>query len=355
MCKALTDTQIATLADMLTYCRPCGESQDQAFRTRYLVPLGVQEDRHGNLFLDIGDSPKILWSSHTDTVHSRNGRQSVKVDRVRCEIALSRKARKRSSCLGADDTVGVFLMIEMIKAGTPGRYVFHFGEEIGCVGSEAIASESPEFLKGIDYAIALDRAGTGDTVTSQHGQDCASPDFARAMGLHMAAHGLDFKAARGVYTDTAEYVRHVPECTNLSVGYYHQHTRDEYVDYAHVGALLPALVALRASDLVCARDPYTVPVREWKLTTTDNVRPGIVLSDRYRDCLDLDDDRDDRTRAITHASYARNTAWCRHCEAPVVPEDSPYYMLLDHCMCEPDDTCGLSDDDLKFLDYLRSR
>jgi len=160
--------------------------------------------------------------------------------------------RTASSCLGADDTAGVFLMTEMIARNVPGRYVFHFGEERGCVGSEALVRENPAWLADIKIAIALDRKGTQDVITHQGGRTC-SDDFARdlAQGIGMGYAPSD----QGIYTDTERYASVVPECTNVSVGYEGAHTSREYLDARHVIALLARLCALDARVLGVYRDP----------------------------------------------------------------------------------------------------
>lgn len=293
-----------TLLDMLTYRRPAGSPTDRLFRERYLLSLpDAYLDRHGNIHVARGDHPRVLWSCHTDTVHRDGGRQAIDVDAagiVRLAdrekytatypIALplppapgreSRSARRRrrrrerqgqpgllgqqqryrSTCLGADDTVGVYLMREMIQQGIPGHYIFHYGEERGGLGSSALARTDAVWLRSFETAIALDRQGTGDVVISQFGQQTASMRFAvsLAAALSAADASLRYAPSPGVYTDTAEYADVIPECTNLSVGYYGQHTADERVDTRHVDRLLGALLALDPSALDIVRDPSRDP------------------------------------------------------------------------------------------------
>jgi hypothetical protein len=65
------------------------------------------------------------------------GRQKIGFDKsYRVGLAAS---EKMSSCLGADDAAGVWLLCEMIRAGIPGLYVFHRNEERGGRGAEFFA------------------------------------------------------------------------------------------------------------------------------------------------------------------------------------------------------------------------
>lgn len=251
----LTHRQTETLETMLRYCRPSGSATEQKFRDRFLLPLpDAHTDPYGNIIVRVGLRPSVLWSSHTDTVHAASGYQHVVVDHRRQRISLSSHGRATSSCLGADDTVGVFLMREMIKRAVPGLYIFHWAEEIGSHGARDLAIYSPETLDDIDFAIALDRRGTGDIVDHQHGRRCCSLEFVDSLATELARHGLrGYSATDGTHTDTAEYTGIVPECTNLSIGYYHAHTTREYINLHHVARLLYALTHLDQGRLTCAR------------------------------------------------------------------------------------------------------
>jgi hypothetical protein len=274
-------------------------------------------------------------------------------------IALSKKSRNgRSNCLGADDTIGVFLMREMYLSGVHGRYIFHYGEECGCIGSGDLARYSPERLNGIKFAIALDRAGTGDVITSQMGGECCSLLFACSL---INALGLPYLPACGVYTDTAEYMDLVPECTNLSVGYYDQHTSRETVDYAHVGTLLSALVTMDQSVLVCDRDPFAPKPKWGKRFSWETSKTSTHVDTLARDYRPEDFGGITRMGGKTPVPLWRDsygwTDWCLVCDAPVIDTSDPEFDDTDHCICpredEDDLTAGMSEDDLKFLRYLQ--
>jgi hypothetical protein len=165
------------------------------------------------------------------------------------------KRFRHLECLGADDTTGVWLMLEMIRAGVPGLYIFHRGEELGCVGSSHIARRTPELLDGIRYAISLDRRGTDSVVTHQCGRRTASDVFAWSLIDALELH--DYGAApdpSGVYTDSESYAGLVPECTNISVGYENQHSSRESQDLVFAEDLRDRLVGFDESLLLCDRE-----------------------------------------------------------------------------------------------------
>lgn len=233
--------------DMVQYRRPHGSVSEAAFIGRFISPLGVEIDGSGNLIKRIGTAP-VLWSCHTDTVHRSDGIQKVAIHEGHVVLALD---EIESNCLGADCTTGVWLMVEMIKAGVEGLYVFHRGEECGGIGSSYIASKTPELLKDIQFAIAFDRFGTKSIITHQFGR-CASDEFALSMKDQLD--GLDLDDG-GIFTDTANYTDIVPECTNLSVGYYGHHGKAEKQNLAFMSWLLEKMIALDVSKLVVKRKP----------------------------------------------------------------------------------------------------
>ena len=242
------DTPLQELLTMLATMRPADSREERRFVERWVAPLGTAIDRTGNHTLRIGDAP-VLWSCHTDTVHRRSGRQKIAVTGDKIQLAPFSGA----SCLGADCTTGVWLMREMILARVPGLYVFHAGEEIGGIGSQYIASHRPGLLAGIEYAIAFDRARRDSVITHQAGGRCCSTEFAVSIAEQLPGnYCLD---AGGTFTDTANYMDIIPECSNISIGYEHAHSRLETQSVSHALALRKALLQIKPERFVCARDP----------------------------------------------------------------------------------------------------
>lgn len=269
----LNDPSIKTLVGMLSYMRPADSITEEMFISKYITPLGTTRDTFGNHYLRIGDNPHILWSSHTDTVHGEEGRQAVRVDDgIVSRVHKSPQGTART-CLGADCTTGVWLMREMILARVPGLYVFHREEEIGGLGSDYIARQTPDLLTGIDIAIAFDRRGGDSVVTHQFGGRTASETFACQLASLL---GGDYAPDdTGTFTDTSNYSTIVSECTNISVGYAGAHTAKETQDLAFAMHLRDTLLLADWSELKAMRDPDAVdkdqawwmqdnPVRSWR-------------------------------------------------------------------------------------------
>lgn len=255
-------TLINDLFGMLRWRRPGGSKTEDMFNKKYLDSiLGMKRDGFGNRFIEIanhdGSRPTIMWSCHTDTVHTQGGMQKIAWDPIRAEVFLSKK-ETISNCLGADCTVGVWIMRRMIFANVPGLYVFHAMEEKGGLGSKHFAKTQVELLSGLTHAIAFDRRGDGSVITHQLSGRTASEAFAKSMAELLSGFdpSLQYDAdATGVYTDTVNYTDLIGECSNLSVGYSNEHSSSEMLDVAHAQKLMSAMVSIDFSSLVALRQP----------------------------------------------------------------------------------------------------
>lgn len=242
-----------SLIEMLRYKRPEGSQTQKEFCQRFLEPTFGLPDRHGNYIHIVGDEPNLCFTAHHDTVHKTEGMQQLVV----INDVISVADPKVSSCLGADCTTGVWLILGMIEEGVEGVYVIHAAEEVGCKGSRALVDDNPWWLSHIDAVISFDRYGTESVITHQMGLRTASDEFAASFSE--AINLPQFKAdSGGSYTDSNEYILDVSECTNISVGYYGQHGVNETQDIDFANVLLTALCLADWTRLVFKRDPSVV-------------------------------------------------------------------------------------------------
>lgn len=243
------------LLNMLMFKRPANSGTEATFNRKYLRPMGARPDQFGNHWVVIPGNSDLLFSSHTDTVHRTPGLQTL-------QYGGGIVSAKESNCLGADCGVGVWLMLEMIKKKIPATYIFHAEEEIGGIGSNSIATETPEMIRGVKYAIAFDRMGYDEIITHQYCGRTASDEF--AVSLANLLKPLEYgPSEHGSFTDTANYSELIPECTNISVGYFKQHQESEHLDITHAAALRDALVAADWTQLTCHRDPSIKEPRKY--------------------------------------------------------------------------------------------
>lgn len=220
-----------------------------------LVSLDFIKDPFDNLYWIIGDSD-TLFCAHLDTVGVSTDVEHV----IEGDIIKT----NGKTILGADDKAGVVIMLEMIERGVPGFYLFTVGEEKGCVGSAKLSQKlekKPDIkFKNIKKIVAFDRSGYRSVITHQgDGQRCCSDAFADALCDEFNRFGFNFvKDPTGAYCDSAEFADIIPECTNISVGYFDQHSNNERQDIAFLERLADACCKINWNALPAERDAKKV-------------------------------------------------------------------------------------------------
>lgn len=230
----------------------------------YIKALGLDPKIvvEGNILVEVDPKSTVLFSCHMDTVHSMNESndrkpQELMYDPVFGHLFLA--DQKDSSCLGGDDGVGVYIMLRMLEAKVKGKYIFHTGEEVGGVGSSSFVKNSAAYLEDIEQVVAFDRAVYDDAnpevILSQRGGRCASDEYGNELAKRLNLTKFDKPyviSHKGVFTDSANYSRVVPECVNLGCFYVNQHTPREVVDVFGVE---------RLAEAACAIDWSTLPIK----------------------------------------------------------------------------------------------
>lgn len=225
----------------------------------------LEFDEFGNRFIQIGEST-CMFTSHLDTATSAN----TEIIHV-IENNIIKTDGK--TILGADDKAGVTIMFHMIENKIPGLYYFFLGEEVGCVGSKKLAekirglkatetiAEWDKIFKKITKVVSFDRRGTTSLITYQASQRCASDEFAQAISDELNKHEITFAYKpdpTGIYTDSAQFTKIYPECTNISVGYKSEHCFIEQQDIDHLDKLAKACLLVDWENLPIKRDPAAI-------------------------------------------------------------------------------------------------
>lgn len=269
---------VEAMAEMLRYRRPHKSKTERRFLQRFISTLkDMKHDKYGNRYTRIGTAP-IMYSCHSDSVHHRAGLQDIAISGNVFKLASREKI---SNCLGADNGAGVWLMREMILKHKPGLYVFHRGEERGGLGSKFLTKNTPQLVDGIKAAVAFDRRGTKSIITHQFGGRCCSDDFGESLAKELKlGHKLD---KGGTFTDTANYTNLVPECTNVSVGFQHEHSSHETLDMAYLIELRQAMLEMDWEKLVIKRKAGEYEPRyTYDYTAHYNKSKGSHYHPRYR-------------------------------------------------------------------------
>ena len=179
-------------------------------------------DKAGNLHVDARVNPtnRTLFVAHVDTVHRDEGANKIR--------KTAGKWYADGAPLGADDGAGVAILMHLLCGGVPAYYVFTQGEECGGIGAKHLAKDEA-LLSQFDRAIAFDRRGIDSVITHQGYGRCCSDEFAQALADELSSGNVLMYLGddTGIYTDTAEFVDVIPECTNISVGYMYEHSDKE--------------------------------------------------------------------------------------------------------------------------------
>jgi hypothetical protein len=237
-----------TFISLVTETYPMGHEEEVV---PFITP-GLTRDQYGNYYTIIGDSD-TAFTCHLDTAsrtkdnvvlvgYKKDGQDFIMTD--------------GTSILGADDKSGVAVIMYMIANNVPGVYWFFYGEERGGIGSGKVAMdyESYPFMKKVKKMISFDRRNYYSVITSQMGLECCSNDFAQSLCGELNKSGLKLNLdPTGVFTDSANFIDVIPECTNVSVGYFNEHTHDELQNITYLERLAKACVAADWGKLTVKR------------------------------------------------------------------------------------------------------
>lgn len=197
------------------------------------------------IILKKDNKTKPLLCVHLDTIntHSKCGDSNFDYTHiVDFKEGLMLKPTTNLSCLGADDRAGVYIILkhynQLIEK-------FHIGifcdEEIGAKGSGSMTT-----LDNISCFIGLDREGSKQVATYGYDNIELLSKFTQ----------LGFKEHYGSFTDASVLAQMFKKsCCNLSVGYYYQHTADEFVLYDDISHTIELLLNV---DLVFDKEDYPI-------------------------------------------------------------------------------------------------
>ena len=185
-----------------------------------LKKLGYKPKNRKKYLYAEGTVP-VLLIAHLDTVHLNTPQHicysyldtsPIFSDQSQPHILMSPQG------IGGDDRCGVYMIMEVIKK-VKCHVLFCEDEEIGGLGASAFTRSiiRPE----VNYIIGLDRRGANDAVF----YDCDNPEFTDFVTQ------FGFEEEMGSFSDISIVAPHLQiAAVNLSVGFYNEHTKYEYID-----------------------------------------------------------------------------------------------------------------------------
>jgi hypothetical protein len=234
----------STFLSLTTMTYPHGHEEE----VMKFMPSGLEKDQFGNYYKIIGKS-ETMFTSHLDTADRKQLPVTVySTEKDGDEIFVT----DGTSILGADDKSGVTVMLYMMAHNIPGIYYFFIGEERGGIGSNKVASvfESFEHLKSVKRCVSFDRRNYYSVITQQLGRQCCSDEFATALAKELNKSGMKMSLdPTGIYTDSASFIDEIAECTNISVGYFKEHTVEEHQNISFLERLSKACLSVNWESL----------------------------------------------------------------------------------------------------------
>ena len=323
------DDVVHTFLTLVTETYPHGTEEEVV---KYLPKM--DKDKFGNYYKIIGNS-KVMFTSHIDTASRDKSKVNLrKLIENNEEFVIT----DGTTILGADDKAGVAVMMYMMHHNIPGIYYIFIGEERGGIGSHAVARdfESFPFLKDVDKCISFDRRNYHSVITSQLGQTCCSESFGVALVNELNAAGLDMKLDNtGVYTDSASFIDIIPECTNISVGYFNEHTGNEKQNLTFLKRLAEASIKVNWESLPSERKvglseelmfQFGDLIKDYKRINFNCVT---TLSEGfYKDSIQLSLEVSENYLEVLEDLYDIEKLTNKHM-APTIVAYEDYYILID--------------------------
>lgn len=239
----------ATFLSLVTETYPYGTEEE----VMKYMPQDLTKDEFGNYYKIVGDGGDTMFTSHLDTASRTKDRVTlISYTKGKDEFICT----DGTSILGADDKSGVAVMLYMMAHNVPGVYFFFYGEERGGIGSGKVSVNHTKypFLKKMKKCVSFDRRNYYSVITAQMSVECCSDEFATSLCQELNKSGLKLNLdPTGVFTDSANFTDIIQECTNVSVGYFNEHTHDEVQNISYLERLAKACVEADWGKLVVKR------------------------------------------------------------------------------------------------------
>ncbi len=206
----------------------------QWLRTYFsLKGLTAVVDKANNVYVTKGISNAFpCLVAHTDSVHTLEV-ICVEEDQDDADALAAFDTRGLQTGLGGDDKAGIFICLSLIDRLENVKAVFFMGEEHGCIGAR---QRNGKFFADVAYAIEFDSPCQDIMTFTCNGVelfDLESKFFETIYPLLMS-HGVN-KWQHHPFTDVSVLKKDFDfPCLNLPGGYFHMHSRTEWVSKSAV-------------------------------------------------------------------------------------------------------------------------
>ena len=205
---------------------------------KIVVPNG------GIIFVPKGKEQYALVCVHIDTINDARAAKAPTERELYIRknyIALLPNAD--CACLGGDDRCGCYIALKLLDRGVPFAFGFFTDEEIGGLGSSRCIN-AIEALNVTSF-IGLDRRGSNELAL--YGWDNEE--------LVCLFEAMRYNTAWGSFTDASNLAGALGiACVNLSIGYQHEHTHSEFIDFTATLNTLKTLSTRRIIEYLNSKE-----------------------------------------------------------------------------------------------------
>lgn len=215
--------------------------------------IPFKTDKIGNI-IGLNHPKAPLLSAHMDTVQSPSDCTMAEYIHINGDFV------KGYGIIGADDKVGIFIILSLLKDSSEKfNFVFTVQEECGAIGAREFIYNND--LGSIPYGIVLDRKGSSDIICSLNDYGTKEFEFV----LESIGEGFGYKSTHGVFSDCDEF-SNVFSCANLSVGYFEQHNKTEYAKLS----LIKNSMEFTFNILKNVKEKFEAPEKIFRYSKFDN-------------------------------------------------------------------------------------
>lgn len=187
------------------------------------IECKIDVDETGNILITKGEAELYpCFISHMDEVNViQSDRTVIKLNNIL--IGLNAKTGAYAG-IGADDSVGVYICLEALRAFENIKIAFVVEEEIGCIGSGKM---DMKFFENVIFVFQADRKGDDEVIQYSNGTDLMGTEFKDFIKPEMEK--WNYKFGNGTATDAGKLTtRGIGIVTmNISCGYWEAHTLEE--------------------------------------------------------------------------------------------------------------------------------
>lgn len=183
--------------------------------------IDFQEDKYGNIF-NFKHSNAPFLSAHMDSVQTKSdiyagSKLTIEGDKI----------YSPGHIIGADDLVGVWIILTLLKEGNHRfNWILSDNEEIGAIGADDFITNNSQLIRDSLYGLVIDRKGSSDIICSHNLY--GTKRFEETLHTVSNKNGFNYKPERGVFSDANVWSDYI-SCANLSCGYYNMHSTNEHI------------------------------------------------------------------------------------------------------------------------------